>query len=253
MRPRGKSGLWLSEGVSKTFMQFFDFYTLIFVAIAVFFFLRLRGVLGKRTGHERRPYDPYADKPKTGQKSSNDNVINLPKRNDGQDDKRPDAKEAEEDIDPKTAALNKLIAPIRAVDPDFDPEEFVTGARVAYEMIVTAYAAGNRAQLKPLLSPEVYAGFEEAIAERESRSETVDFTFVGIEKANIVGADGDETELRVTVRFVSELISATRNQAGDVIDGSSSKVTEVTDIWTFARDPRDRDPNWRLVATEAAD
>nr|WP_306269688.1 Tim44/TimA family putative adaptor protein [Pararhizobium sp. IMCC3301] len=231
-------------------MQFFDFYTLIFVAIAVFFFLRLRGVLGKRTGQERRPYDPYADKPKTGQKSSNDNVINLPKRSDGQDDTQ---KQIDEEVDPKTVALNKLIAPVLAVDPDFDPKEFVAGARVAYEMIVTAYAAGNRTQLKPLLSSEVYDGFEEAIAERESRSEAVDFTFVGIEKARIVGAEGDETELRLTIRFVSELISATRNQAGDVIDGSSSKVTEVTDIWTFARDPRERDPNWRLVATEAAD
>ena len=177
-------------------------------------------------------------------------ILTLTNRSDGQDDGH---KEVDEDVDPKTVAINKLVAPVLAVDPEFDPKEFVAGARVAYEMIVTAYAAGNRTQLKPLLSPEVYAGFEEAIAERESRSESVDFTFVGIEKAKIVGAEGDETELRVTIRFVSELISATRNQAGDVIDGNSSKVTEVTDIWTFARDPRERDPNWRLVATEAAD
>lgn len=234
-------------------MQFFDFYTLVFIAIAVFFFLRLRGVLGKRTGHERRPYDPYSEKPKTGQKSSNDNVINLPKRSDGNDENPADMLEDEEDIDPKKLALKKLVAPVVARDPEFDAKEFVTGARVAYEMIVTAYAAGNRNQLQPLLSEEVYAGFDEAIAERESRSESVDFTFVGIEKANIVETHGDSTELRVTIRFISELISATRDQAGEVIDGSASKVTEVTDIWTFARDPRDSDPNWRLVATEAAD
>jgi len=234
-------------------MQFFDFYTLVFIAIAVFFFLRLRGVLGKRTGHERRPYDPYAEKPKTGQKSSNDNVINLPKRADGTDEDPVDMQDEDEDIDPKKLALKNLVAPVVARDPDFDAKEFVTGARVAYEMIVTAYAAGNRDQLKPLLSEEVYAGFDEAIAERESRSENVDFTFVGIEKANIVDAHGDNSELRVTVRFVSELISATRNLGGDIIDGSASKVTEVTDIWTFARDPREGDPNWRLVATEAAD
>lgn len=234
-------------------MQFFDFYTLVFIAIAVFFFLRLRGVLGKRTGHERRPHNPYAEKPKTGQKSSNDNVINLPKRSDGKNDQHVDDDDDEEDIDPKKVALRKLVAPVVARDPDFDPKEFVTGARVAYEMIVTAYASGDRNQLKPLLSDEVYAGFDEAIAERESRSESVDFTFVGIEKANLVDAHGDDTELRVTVRFVSELISATRDQGGDIIDGSASKVTEVTDIWTFARDPREGDPNWRLVATEAAD
>lgn len=236
-------------------MQFFDFYTLVFVAIAVFFFLRLRGVLGKRTGHERQPFDPYSDKPKTGQKSSNDNVVAMPKRGDEDaDDENPDAQlEDEEELDPKTIALNKLLASVHSVDPNFDGKEFLTGGRVAYEMIVTAYAAGDRNQLQPLLSEDVYDGFDKAIAERESRGETVDFTFVGIEKAKIVEAHGDDTEIRITIRFVSELISATRDQGGAVIDGNASKVLEVTDIWTFARDPRNNDPNWHLVATEAAE
>lgn len=236
-------------------MQFFDFYTLVFIAIAVFFFLRLRGVLGKRTGHERRPFDPYSEKPKTGQKSSNDNVVAMPKRNDAKSND-VDADEQvgdEEELDPKTLALNKLLASVYSVDPHFDAKEFLTGGRVAYEMIVTAYAAGNREQLKPLLSDDVYDGFDKAIAERESRGETIDFTFVGIEKANIVEAHGDSKEIRITIRFVSELISATRDQGGAVIDGNASKVLEVTDIWTFARDPRDNDPNWHLVATEAAE
>lgn len=236
-------------------MQFFDFYTLVFVAIAVFFFLRLRGVLGKRTGHEREPFDPYSDKSKTGQKSSNDNVVAMPKRADEKPgDVNADVHDDDEDeLDPKTVALNKLLASVYTVDPNFDGKEFLTGGRVAYEMIVTAYAAGNRNQLKPLLSEDVYDGFDKAIAERESRGETVDFTFVGIEKAKIVEAYGDNKEIRITIRFVSELISATRDQNGAVIDGNASKVLEVTDIWTFARDPRENDPNWHLVATEAAE
>lgn len=236
-------------------MQFFDFYTIVFLAIAVFFFLRLRGVLGKRTGHERKPFDPYSEKPKTGQKSSNDNVVAMPKRSDGKPgDVNADLDTLEdEDIDPATVAMNKLLSSVHTVDPQFDAKEFLAGGRVAYEMIVTAYAAGDRNQLQPLLSQEVYEGFDAAIAERESRGETVDFTFVGIEKAKIVEALGDSSEIRITIRFVSELISATRDQAGEIIDGNASKVLEVTDIWTFARDPRETDPNWRLVATEAAD
>lgn len=237
-------------------MQFFDFYTLVFIAIAVFFFLRLRGVLGKRTGHERKPFDPYSEKPKTGQKSSNDNVVAMPKRTDGKANDvnaNDQFDDEEEELDPKTVALNKLLASVHAVDPNFDGKEFLTGGRVAYEMIVTAYAAGDRNQLKPLLSADVYDGFDMAIAERESRGETVDFTFVGIEKAKIVEAHGDDKEIRITIRFVSELISATRDQNGAIIDGNASKVLEVTDIWTFARDPRTNDPNWHLVATEAAE
>lgn len=238
-------------------MQFFDFYTLVFLAIAVFFFLRLRGVLGKRTGHERRPFDPYAGDDKQGKISSNDNIVAMPKRasDNPADPSARDINEAmdsDEEIDPKTAKLNKIVAPMRAQDPSFDPVEFLAGARVAYEMIVTAYAAGDRTQLEPLLSSDVYAGFEQAIAERESRNERVDFTFVGIDKANITETAADDSEVRVTVRFVSELISATRDEANKIIDGSATKVMDVTDIWTYARDPRKRDPNWRLVATESA-
>ncbi len=238
-------------------MQFFDYNTWVFIAIAVFFFLRLRKVLGKRTGHEQRPFDPYSGEGKQGKVSSNDNIVAMPKRSndksaDNANNEINDADDHIEEIDPKTAKLNKIIAPMRAQDPNFDPVEFLAGARVAYEMIVTAYAAGDRTQLKPLLSSDVYAGFEQAIAERESRNERVDFTFVGIDKANITETEADAKEVRVTVRFVSELISATRDETDKVIDGSASKVMDVTDIWTFARDPRKRDPNWRLVATESA-
>jgi len=124
---------------------------------------------------------------------------------------------------------------------------------MAYEMIVLAYADGDRKTLKNLLSKEVYDGFVAAIADREARSEKVQSSFVGIRKNDLTGAEMKGTEAHVTLRIVSELISATRDAAGTVIDGDPDTVAEVKDVWTFARDTRSRDPNWRLVATEAED
>jgi predicted lipid-binding transport protein (Tim44 family) len=124
---------------------------------------------------------------------------------------------------------------------------------MAYEMIVLAYADGDRRTLKNLLSREVFDGFIAAIAERETRSEKVQSSFVGIDKADIVSAEMKGTEAYVTLRIVSELISATRDKAGEVIDGDPETVAEVKDVWTFSRDTRSNDPNWKLVATEAED
>ena len=118
-------------------------------------------------------------------------------------------------------------------------------------MIVTAFAEGDRKALKNLLSREVYDGFETAIREREGRGETAETRFVSIDKADITGAELRGRAAQITVRFVSQLVSVTHDRAGAVIDGSPDKVTEVTDVWTFARDLSVRDPNWKLVATEA--
>jgi predicted lipid-binding transport protein (Tim44 family) len=121
---------------------------------------------------------------------------------------------------------------------------------MAYEMIVMAYADGDRKTLKNLLSREVFDGFVAAISDRESRSEKIQSSFVGIDKAAIVSAEMKGGEAHVTLRIVSELISATKNKAGEVIDGDPETVAEVKDVWTFARDTRSKDPNWKLVATE---
>jgi predicted lipid-binding transport protein (Tim44 family) len=230
----------------------FDIYTIIFLALAVFIFLRLRSVLGQRTGRERPPYDPYSARD-TLRTPTTDKVVTLPTR-------RPDAEKSLEPAEPVDRWRG--IAPqgsptatgldgIAAEDSSFDAQHFLTGARAAYEMIVTAYASGDRRSLKNLLSPEVYEGFEAAIAEREGRGEAVDTRFVSIDTAEIIGAEQRGGVAQITVRFVSQLISATRDRAGTVIDGSPEKVTEVTDVWTFARDVASRDPNWKLVATEA--
>ena len=136
-------------------------------------------------------------------------------------------------------------------DRSFDPKEFVNGARMAYEMVVVAFADGDRKTLKNLLSREVYEGFDAAISERESNGEVVKSSFVGIEKADIVSAEIKDQEVNITLRIISQLISATYDKAGNLIDGDAESVAEVNDLWTFARDTRSRDPNWKLIATES--
>ena len=120
-------------------------------------------------------------------------------------------------------------------------------------MIVTAFAQGDRRSLKQLLANDVYDGFIGAIADRESRGETVESTFIGIDKSEIVEANLQDSSTQITMRFKSQLISMTRDSEGRIIEGDPNKVVDVTDIWTFARDITSQDPNWKLVATESAD
>lgn len=229
----------------------FDIYTIIFLALAVFIFIRLRSVLGQRTGRERPPYDPYSTRDVRAQ--AGDKVVTLPTRNNSETVAQP--AEPVQDRWKGIAAEGSPIASgldaIAAVDRSFDAKHFVTGAKAAYEMIVGAFAAGDRKALKGLLSREVYDGFETAIKDRETKGDTVENKFVSLDTADITGAELRNNTAQVTVRFVSQLISATRDKSGTVIDGSPDKVTEVTDVWTFARDVTGRDPNWKLVATEA--
>jgi predicted lipid-binding transport protein (Tim44 family) len=152
----------------------------------------------------------------------------------------------------KDSPLGKSLTALIKADPSFDPGEFLDGAKTAYEMIVAAFADGNEATLKQLLGPEVLDGFERAIAEREQRGETLQSTLVAIDKADIIEAEVKNKQAYVTVKFVSQLISVTRDSDGEVIEGDAKKVREVTDIWTFAREIASRNPNWKLVATEAA-
>jgi predicted lipid-binding transport protein (Tim44 family) len=231
----------------------FDIYTIIFLALAVFIFLRLRSVLGQRTGRERPPFDPYSARDAV-RTPSNENVVTLPGR---AADKGPVSAQPEDSPDrwkgiaePGSALASGLDAIVRE-DKNFDVAGFLAGARAAYEMIVTAYANGDRRQLKDLLGREVYEGFEAAIREREQRGEKIESRFVSIEAAEIIGAELRGKTTQITVRFVSQLVSVTRDRSGAVIDGNPDAVTTVTDVWTFARDITSRDPNWKLVATEA--
>jgi predicted lipid-binding transport protein (Tim44 family) len=234
----------------------FDLYTIIFLALAIFIFARLRSVLGSRTGRERPPYDPFStpDAAKTG--NGRDKVVTLPGRAPPpparEGEPAPAAAERWSGIAESGSTVAAGLDAIAAQEREFDAGHFLSGAKAAYEMIVTAFAEGDRKLLRNLLAKDVFDGFSAAISERESRGEKMETRFVAIEKADVAAAELKGRSAQITVKFVSQLVSVTRNRAGEVVDGSPERVTDVTDIWTFAREVGARDPNWKLVATEAA-
>jgi predicted lipid-binding transport protein (Tim44 family) len=220
---------------------------ILFAIVAAFLIIRLRSVLGRRDGHEPRGSDPFKQPP--SREARDDNVVRLPDRSDHPEDEAIEAIDIRADGEP--SGIDGGLAQIRVTDPTFDPNEFLSGARIAFEMILNAYAAGDTAALRPLLSPEVFGNFEQTMRDRAQAGETLEVTLVGIKSADIVEAYMAGRTAHLTIKFVSEQTSVTRNEAGDVVDGDPTAVTEVTDFWTFARDTRSRDPNWMLVATGA--
>ena len=213
------------------------FEIILYAMIAGFLILKLRSVLGRRTGHEKQRPDPFSA-PEAANESAQDNVISLPDRGPA-----PDPAELDE-RDPLTATLMR----IKLADQDFDDKEFVVGARGAFDMIVQAYAAGDVDTLKTLISGPLYGGFVQAIEEREQANETQETTIVTFRSTEITGAELDGHEARVTVEFVTEQVKVTRDAEGKVVDGDPDKIEVLTDIWTFERDVRSSDPNWELVA-----
>ena len=210
-----------------------DIYTIIFLALAVFIFLRLRNVLGQRTGNERPPFDRSPRNAVQGAPDST--VVPIPGK-----------------VIDQPPPLAQGLDAIAAQDSSFDPRHFISGARGAYEMIVLAFANGDRRSLKDLLSSEVYDSFETAIKDREKHEQKTETRFVSIDKAELVGAEARDKSAQLTVRFVSQMISVTRDKAGTIVDGNPDKVADITDVWTFARDVTSRDPNWKLVGTGSA-
>ena len=237
----------------------FDIYTLLFLVLAVVIFVRLRNVLGRRTGNERPPYDPYSARDEGGPSAPkrNEPVAALPQGRSApvHETSVPSVEDIEAKLGshaPKDSPLRQSLTQLLRVDPGFAPEQFLDGAKAAYEMIVMAYADGDRPMLRQLLGDDVYEGFETAIEEREKRGERVESTLIGIDRADIIEAEIKGRVAYVTVKFVSELISVTRDAEGEVVEGDPKKQREVTDIWTFSRDTSTSNPNWKLVATEAA-
>ena len=232
-----------------------DIYTIIFLALAVFIFLRLRNVLGQRTGSERPPFDRAARNAVQG--AQDNHVLPIPGKVIDQPPPAPSAEVAlatdrwKGVAEPGTALAQGLDA-IAAQDSAFDPRHFLSGARGAYEMIVLAFANGDRRALRDLLSSEVYDSFEAVIRDREKHEQKTETRFVSIDKAELVGAELRDRIAQLTVRFVSQMISVTRDKAGTIVDGNPDKVADITDIWTFARDTTSRDPNWKLVGTGSA-
>jgi predicted lipid-binding transport protein (Tim44 family) len=236
--------------------------TLIFLGVAVFVILKLRAVLGTKTGFERPPEAIQreieerrnaAQNASAQDSSRQDNVVPMPGVARPGMPAQPEMDQADrwKGIAVAGTPLASGLDAVVAADPSFDPRGFVGGARGAYEMIVMAFAKGDRKTLKDFLAKDVYEGFASVITDRESRSETAETTFVSIDKANVVGAEMRDRMAHITVSFASKLISATRDKTGIVIEGSMEKISDVDDVWTFTRDVTARDPNWKLVATES--
>jgi len=236
----------------------FDIYTLLFLVLAVVIFIRLRSVLGRRTGNERPPYDPYTRPDAKQAGAPEGTVVALPQGRSGQPPVEvagPTPADIEERLEryaTKDSPLGKSLTAVIKADPSFDPGQFLDGAKIAYDMVVGSFAEGDVKTLKQLLGKDVLDGFERAIVEREERGETLQSTLVSIDKADIIEAEVKDKQAYVTVKFVSELISVTRDSDSELVEGDPKKVREVTDIWTFAREVASRNPNWKLVATEAA-
>ncbi len=214
---------------------------IVFLAlVAGVILFRLYTVLGRRTGHERPPQDAYRFQPDPNAPDAvaDDAVKALPQP------KRADSIESR-----PTDPVARALLDIKLADKGFESERFLAGARSAYDMIVAAFAKGDRAALKPLLSDEVYRAFDQSIGARESAKETMSFTFVGFKDTRITQASLTNRVAEVTVAFGAQFISATTSETGALVEGDPKTVREVTDVWTFSRDTRSRDPNWILVAT----
>ena len=191
----------------------FEYIDIILLAmIAGFIFLRLRGILGRRTGHKESvdsnfPHDFLAEKKL---KNKSDQIIFDEK-----------AKEA-----------------------------FLKGAKIAYETVITNFASGNLKSIKYLLDKKVFDQFNEALKERENKGYMSETTFVGIDSASIKEHNKINSILEVTVDFVSEIISCVKDKDNKILSGDSEKVRKVFDTWKFKKDSRSNNPNWLLIDTQ---
>lgn len=232
--------------------------------VAVFLILRLRSVLGKRTGNERPPArDPFTPPapptatPRVGDRGDapanqgNDNVVSLPTAS------APAPRPSLATSGPGGIRATVMptatagVAAIRGADPSFEPIGFTGGARAAFTAIVEAFAKGDTSSLRPLLDGPTFSSFEAAIRGRIERKEKAETTLIGFEASDVAAAELQGTNASVTVRFVSEQINVLRNADGQIIDGNPNEVQKVIDLWTFRRDTKASDPNWLLIKTES--
>jgi predicted lipid-binding transport protein (Tim44 family) len=216
-------------------------YVIVILAmIAGFLALRLYSVLGKRTGHEQEPaLRPAEDRAKV--------TVLQP---------RPATEMAGDSV----RLADGLIAPgaengvraLIAADRSFDVPQFVDGAKSAYRMVLEAFWRGDRDELAWLCDDDVRASFEDAIVAREAEGHVLDNRLVRIEKAQIIEASVDGRIAQVALRFEADIAAVTRDKDGNVVAGSMTDAVGTNDIWTFTRDIRSADPNWKLSETDEA-
>jgi len=236
---------------------------ILFAMVAGFLILRLRSVLGRRPGAERppQPRDPSrrgfgANLPKklgAPPNPSPDNVVSLPDRGKGLSPVTVEPHwdtQAEGGVE-KPRDLQAGLREIIAADQGFSPEAFLVGSRSAFDYIVSAFAAGDTATLRPLLSDDVYDRFADEIRARMAAKETLETRIVRLDAADLVEAELEGRTANITIKFVSQQTSIVRDADGKIIEGDPERPVERTDVWTFSRNVRSQNPNWALVATHA--
>lgn len=211
---------------------------LLLATVAGIILFRLYSVLGRRTGNERPPHERFE---RLGGMSE-------PQKPVDQASSISD-RSAKADTGHAADAADRGLTEIALADRSFTPEHFLDGARRAYELIVTAFARGDREALRPLLGEDVYAAFNRGIAEREAQKHRVEFTFVGFRETKVTAASLNKGAAEITVSFAAQFISTVFDSAGALVEGDPKLVRDVVDVWGFERKVRASDPNWRLVAT----
>ncbi len=209
---------------------------LVLAGVAIFLVIKLRGVLGSREGFEKPPVPtPVADR----RQGRNFEVI----------EGGPDRDIT--DHVPEGSDAARALAAMKLAEPSFSVAQFLQGARGAYEMILMAFETGDLDKIRPFLSAEVLETFSAVVAERRDKGLTVTANFIGLRELTLQSAEFDRStaEAELTVRFVGELVSVTRNSAGEIVDGDTKSARKQRDVWTFARRMGASDPNWQLVAT----
>ena len=262
-----------------------------FAIVAVILGWKLYSILGRRTGNERqidpfaRRNPPEA---KNGEAQPRGRALDRPanrddadapiqigtrrpdgRRPDGRPGLRPvenrpepasgpgadmqprDRRQLEAEIAAGPDSLRQGLEAIHRADPTFTPVDFVAGAKIAFEMILGAFAEGDTRTLQPLLGPEVFESFNAAIEERRRHGHRLKTTLVGITHVEIAEAELKGKQAMVTLKITSEQTDVTEDAAGQVIEGDPTRVDTLIDLWTFARDTASRDPNWQLVATQS--
>jgi predicted lipid-binding transport protein (Tim44 family) len=216
---------------------------ILFAMVAAFLVLRLRSVLGRRTGFERPPQQQAPGSPDALRQARVEGIAEdvAPAQPSGARRPLPDSR----------SPAGQMLSRIGAADRGFEPHAFLDGAEGAFRMIVQAFAQGDRQTLRALLSDDTYAGFEQAVTAREQAGETQRSEIRSMHDVSIDAADLRGNTADITVRFVSDQVNLTMGRNGEVVAGSDA-VTELTDIWTFQRDLAAADPTWRLVATRTA-
>ena len=211
-----------------------------FAMVAIFIILRLRSVLGRRTGNERPAQRTFVNNRDDTRRADGSNVVQLPDRN--------GANDSDATLDTESGIASGTSS-IQEADPSFTVSSFVSGANTAYEMILHSFASGDTETLRSLLDDDVYEEFQLAIDSREERHETLETTLVSIKETEIIEAQLQNQLAEVTLRYRSQVVNVVRSLDGTEVSGDPHVIQELTDYWTFARDVQSANPNWKLTAT----